>query len=152
MVASRRSVGARVVGVFGILLGILGLATGTPIAGGFLLVLGVLIEAGLLVVPIVVISARRRRDLTLPPTTATFDPVGIDYVTPRGRSTLRWEAFRRIRESGRFFFLETGLTVIYVPKRAFDADQLAAFRRLLAEAGFGPDGRRAAARPAPPPG
>jgi hypothetical protein len=58
----------------------------------------------------------------------------------------------RIRETPGYLYLETGINNLYVPKRAFSPDQLAEFRRIVAEAGFGPDGRRPPRRSTTPAG
>jgi hypothetical protein len=105
-------------------------------------VLGLLLATGLLAAPFVLITAYRAPGLVTPSTTVTITPRGMDYTTPRIRSEVRWDLVRRVRSSGRYLFFETGARPFYLPKRAFTPDQLAGLQAILAEVGFGPDGRR----------
>jgi ADP-ribose pyrophosphatase len=144
MITTRRSIVAKVIGVLGMALGLFAFVNGLTVEAIVLLLLGGGLATGALSVPFVALTIRRRPDLMLPQTTASFSRDGVGYESPRGRSQLRWDVYRRVRESSRFFFLESGVQTWYLPKRAFDAGQLATFRRIVAEAGFGPDGRRSA--------
>jgi hypothetical protein len=103
-----------------------------------------LLITGLFLVPVVGYAYRRRSDLFRQPTDVSISPDGIDFRGASGQSHLAWTTFTRVRESAAEFFLETGVSTLFVPKRAFTPDQLTTFRRLVAEAGFGPDGRRVA--------
>jgi ADP-ribose pyrophosphatase len=104
---------------------------------------GLLVVSGLFIVPIAWLGLRRRRDLVEAPTQIVIDSSGITHSNLFGRSHVRWQLFVRIRELGDWFFLDYGTGAsIYVPKRAFSPTDLALFRRLIAEAGFGIDGRR----------
>jgi ADP-ribose pyrophosphatase len=150
MIATRRPIGAKLFGVLGLALGLVALFYGLVFEAIVLLVLGGGLATGALSVPFVALTVRRRPDLMLAPTTVRFGRDGVDYESPRGHSQLRWDVYRRIRESSRFFFLETGVNVFLLPKRAFDPEGLTTFRRIAAEAGFGPDGRRTVSRGAPP--
>ena len=104
---------------------------------------GLLILSGLFIVPIAWFGLRRRRDLVEAPTQIVVDSSGITYSNSFGQSHVGWQLFARIRELGEWFFLDYGTGAsIYVPKRAFSPEDLALFRKLIAEAGFGIDGRR----------
>ncbi|HKG18532.1 MAG TPA: NUDIX domain-containing protein [Candidatus Limnocylindrales bacterium] len=103
-----------------------------------------LLITGLFLVPVVGYAYRRRSDLFRQPTDVSISPDGIDFRGAAGQSHLAWTTFSRVRETAAEFFLETGVSTLFVPKRAFTPDQLTTFRRLVAEAGFGPDGRRVA--------
>jgi YcxB-like protein len=138
----RRSIGATLIGLAGVGLGLLALLTYGGAEGWFLVVLGLLLATGLIVAPFVLFTAYRAPDLVTPSTTVTVTPHGIDYATPRIRSAVAWDLVRRVRSSGRYVFFETGASPFYLPKRAFTPDELAGFQSILEEVGFGPDGRR----------
>jgi hypothetical protein len=67
---------------------------------------------------------------------------GVSLRSQTVRSHLDWSAFTRLRESSGHFFLEAGRSVVWLPKGAMSHEQVSTLRRLIAEAGFGPDGRR----------
>jgi ADP-ribose pyrophosphatase len=142
MVAARRSRAAQVIGLLSLAGGIALLAIGAGPTSLINIVLGVVILTGAIQVPIALFWYRVRRDLIATPIEMAASADGIDYRTALATSHLKWPTFKRLRETGRFFFLETGIQVFYIPKRAFDPAQLSAFRKLVADAGFGPDGRR----------
>ncbi|MCI0585089.1 MAG: NUDIX domain-containing protein [Chloroflexi bacterium] len=102
----------------------------------------VLEVSGYIVAPIVWWMTRRRRDLFESPMTLEADRAGFRLSTSAGAGAQRWDTFRRVREGGGFLFLDTlAGTNMVIPLDAFDAPGLAAFRRLLLEAGFSPDGK-----------
>ena len=71
------------------------------------------------------------------------DATGITRTTPSNQSHVGWQVYVRVREVGDWFFLDTGTGANYpIPKHAFSPADLAAFRKLIADAGFGMDGRR----------
>ena len=140
----RRSIGATLIGLAGVGLGLLALLTYGGAEGWFLVVLGLLLATGLIVAPFVLFTAYRAPDLVTPSTTVTVTLSGIDYATPRIRSEVTWDLVRRVRFSGRYLFFETGASPFYLPKRAFAPDQIAGLHEILGEVGFGPDGRRRA--------
>lgn len=125
-------------------LGILGLATGMdwlPFPA-FLIVYGLATLSGYASAPFLWWQARRRPDLYNASMTMEADRSGVTLHGPTGTSGNRWSTFRRVREGGGFFFLDTLAGQNWIlPLDAFDAAGLAAFRRLLVEAGFSPDGR-----------
>jgi ADP-ribose pyrophosphatase len=133
---------AQVFSLFIVAVGILTFVTGNPLGGVLFAAFGLSMLTGIIVVPFVALAYWRRRDLIRQPTRFVADRDGVDYRNASVQSHITWSTFRRLRESGRFFFFETGLQVFYVPKRAFGPEGLTKFRRLVAEAGFGPDGRR----------
>jgi len=138
---------SRGIQVFGAVITVIGLLTffiGTDIATWLPpVVFGLLTLSGLYVVPFAWIGLRRRRELVEGPTTVTADASGITTGASYGQSHVSWELYARIREIGGWFFLDigTGASNI-IPKRAFSPEDLALFRKLIAEAGFGIDGRR----------
>jgi ADP-ribose pyrophosphatase len=142
MALTRRSRFGQIAGLFLVLAGSAIGAMTEPSGGIVPVVLGLLLLTGLLSAPFAYFAWWRRRDLLQQPTVFTASSNGVDYRSAFGSSHLAWSTFTRLRESGPFLFFETGLNSLYIPKRAFAPDQLAEFRRLVAEAGFGPDGRR----------
>jgi ADP-ribose pyrophosphatase len=145
MGAARRSRFALLAGIVFVAAGALLVGTGSPFGGALAIAFGLLLVSGGLAAPFALFAWWRRRDLLRQPTRFLASADGVDYRTPLGSSHSAWATFTRLRETGTFLFLETGLMVYYVPKRAFAPEQLAAFRRLVAEVGFGPDGRRTGA-------
>jgi ADP-ribose pyrophosphatase len=144
MAAGRRSWLGQLAGFLLLAAGVWLVATGSWLAAVPPIVFGVLLVSGGLTAPAALFAWWRRRDLLRQPTRFVASADGVDYRTPLGSSHSAWPTFTRIRETGAFLFLETGLMVFYVPKRAFTTDDLAAFRRLVSEAGFSSDGRRTA--------
>jgi ADP-ribose pyrophosphatase len=130
--------------VLGIAIGAVGILTllVDPVPGILLTALAILFVTGLFIVPFVAIAWWRRRDLLRQPTRFLANRDGVDYRNALMQSHLAWPMFTRLRETRRFFLLETGVQTVFLPKRALPPDQLGKFRRLVAEAGFGPDGRR----------
>jgi hypothetical protein len=123
-----------------------------PIPGILLTLFAISLVTGLFIVPFVAFAWWRRRDLLRQPTRLIATRDGVDYRNAMVQSHLSWPTFTRLRETSRFFLLETGVQTLFLPKRALGPDQLGTFRRLLAEAGFGPDGRRRPVARTSPPG
>ena len=142
MAAFRRSRFTQVIGLLAAGSAALTAVSGDVIATIYLTFLAVLLLSGAFALPFVGYAVTRRRTLVLAPAEFRASPSGTTYRSAAGESVLPWTTFSRIRETAQFFLLETGLSTIYVPKRAFDSDMLTRFRRLIADAGFGPDGRR----------
>lgn len=136
-----RSRGTQVLGIAMGAVGILTLLV-DPVPGILLTALAILFVTGLFIVPFVAIAWLRRRDLLRQPTHFVADRDGVDYRNALMQSHMTWGTFNRLRETRRFFLLETGIQTVFLPKRALGPEQLGKFRRLVAEAGFGPDGRR----------
>ena len=106
-------------------------------------VFGLAVLTGLFMVPFAWIGLRRRRELVEEPMTVVADTSGITTSASYGQSHAGWQLYTRVREIGDWFFLDTGAGANHlIPKRAFSAEDLALFRKLIAEAGFGIDGRR----------
>jgi ADP-ribose pyrophosphatase len=104
---------------------------------------GLAVVSGLFMVPIAWIGLRRRRELVEEPMTVVADASGITTTASYGQSHAGWQLYTRVREVGDWFFLDTGAGANHlIPKRAFSPEDLATFRRLIADAGFGMDGRR----------
>jgi len=142
MAAFRRSRATQAIGLVGVAGTVLAAANGDTfpaIVSGFL---AFILLTGTLAIPFVGYVVIRRRDLVLAESEFRASAAGTTYRSTAGQSNLPWKTFTRIRETTQFFLLETGMSTVYVPKRAFDPDALRHFRRLIADAGFGPDGRR----------
>jgi ADP-ribose pyrophosphatase len=141
---TRQTRGTQVIGLLATALGVLNLVIGGDIlAWLFPLVFGLSTLTGLFVIPFGWIAIRRRRELIEEPVEMIVDRTGITRVTSTNQSHVDWQVYVRVREAGDWFFLDTGAGANFpIPKRAFSAEDLATFRRLVAEAGFGIDGRR----------
>jgi ADP-ribose pyrophosphatase len=112
--------------------------------------LGIALLSGLYCVPIVWWAARRRPDLFNAELVFEADGVGIRMAGAYVTGSYLWATFRRVREREGFFFLDmlTGMNV-FLPVKAFDAENLRSFRALLINAGYATDGKQAEP---PPPG
>jgi ADP-ribose pyrophosphatase len=141
---SRHSRGLQAFGAVITVIGLLALLIGADIPTWLpSVVFGLLILSGLFMVPFAWIGLRRRRELVEEPTTVIADASGITTSNSFGQSHVGWQLYTRVRELGDWFFLDTGGGGSHlIPKRAFSPADLASFRRLVAEAGFGMDGRR----------
>jgi ADP-ribose pyrophosphatase len=129
-----------VIGVIGLLAFFIGADTLTWLPP---VVLGLAVLSGLFMVPFAWFGLRRRRELVEEPMTVVADASGITTSASYGQSHVGWQLYTRVREVGDWFFLDTGAGANHlIPKRAFSAVDLATFRRLIAGAGFGIDGRR----------
>jgi ADP-ribose pyrophosphatase len=107
---------------------------------GFAFVL--LVWTGLFSVPFALFAAWRYRDRLFQPTTISIDGHSIRYEGQQAHSQIAWATFSRLRESDGFLWLEFGPQAVPIPLRIFTPEELPTIRRLAAEAGFGPDGRR----------
>ena len=140
---TRMSVASRVFGLVVVASGLLliGDPNQWPLAL-FNITLGAALLAGLWCVPFIWWASRRRPDLMNATMTIEADDVGLRIHASYGAGSYRWGMFRRVRERGGFLFLDmmTGMNVL-IPVAAFDEPNLATFRRLLADAGYSPDGR-----------
>jgi ADP-ribose pyrophosphatase len=143
-VLTRQTRGTQIIGLFATALGVLNLVIGGDmLAWLFPLVFGLATLTGVFVIPFGWIAIRRRRELIEEPVEMIVDRTGITRVTSTNQSHIDWQVYVRVREAGDWFFLDTGAGANFpIPKRAFSAEDLATFRRLVAEAGFGIDGRR----------
>lgn len=143
-VLTRHSRGTQVLGLFATALGLLNLVIGGDVlAVLFPLVFGLSILTGVFVIPFGWFTIRRRRELIEEPVEMVIDATGITRITSTNQSHVDWQVYVRVREVGDWFFLDTGAGANYpIPKRAFSPEDLAGFRRLVAAAGFGMDGRR----------
>jgi ADP-ribose pyrophosphatase len=117
-------------------------ASSDPFAVVMWSVLAVAFGSGLFAIPFSLLTAWRYRDRVLQDVAVGVGPAGFVYRTETYTGETRWGTFRRIRESGRFLFLEMGPQSLYIPVRVFDPHELKEIRRLSAAAGFGPDGKR----------
>ena len=106
------------------------------------LIIGTLVVTGLLMVPFIWYQIRKRPELFSQTSEVDADEAGLRYASPFGSGTYPWSAFKRVREMGGFFFLDTGVGAnVFIPLSAFDDGGMARFRALLVRAGFSPDGR-----------
>jgi hypothetical protein len=76
------------------------------------------------------------------------DREGIRISAAYGGGAWKWSLFKRVREMRGFFFFDMQIgQAMVVPVDAFKGENLAAFRRLLLDAGFSPDGHPVDAPP-----
>ena len=149
LVLYQRSKGSWAIGLFGLLAGGLSALNGEWVTAVVLLVLAALVASGLIAVPFVLWFARKRPDLVQAQITFTADGEGVTYASPTGVAQLEWQTYRRVRDAGGFFFLDTGAGLNQVvPRRAFSSSQLGIFYRLVERAGL--LGGRAAGPAVPP--
>jgi len=140
----RHSRSTQVLGTIFVALGVIPFVLGSDIFAWLPpIIFGLALMSGLFIVPIAWFVLRRRRELVEAQTFIVIDSSGVTQNNPFGQSHVGWQLFSRIRELGDWFFLDTGTGAnFYIPKRAFTPADLAAFRKLIADAGFGLDGRR----------
>jgi ADP-ribose pyrophosphatase len=143
-VLTRHSRWMQIFGLLATALGLLNLFIGGDLLSWlFPLVFGISILTGGFVIPFGWFTIRRRRELIEEPVEMIVDATGITRITSTNQSHVDWQVYVRVREVGDWFFLDTGAGANYpIPKGAFSPEDLAGFRRLVAEAGFGMDGRR----------
>ena len=142
---TRHSRWTQLLGLGMIVLGVIPIVLGTTDVLAWLppIAFGLSFVTGLFVVPFAWFGVRRRRELIEQSIQLDADTTGIGQTSPFGRSHLAWQTFARVREIGDWFFLDTGTGASQlVPKRVFTPADLATFRKLIADAGFGMDGRR----------
>lgn len=150
LVLYQRSKVSWAIGFVGLLSGGLSALNGDWVMAVVLLALAALIASGLIAVPFVLWFARRRPDLVHARITFTADGEGVTYTSPTATAKLDWQTYRRVRDAGGFFFLDTGAGLNQVvPRRAFSPSELGVFYRLVDRAGL--LGGNAAARSVPPP-
>jgi ADP-ribose pyrophosphatase len=140
----RHSRFTQVLGTLFVALGVIPFVLGSDIFAWLPpIIFGLALMSGLFIVPIAWFLLRRRRELVEAQTSIVIDSSGVTQSNPFGQSHVGWQLFSRIRELGDWFFLDTGTGAnFYIPKRAFTPADLAAFRKLIADAGFGMDGLR----------
>jgi hypothetical protein len=101
-----------------------------------LIAFGVAIASGLYCVPIIWWAVSRRPDLMLGEYELNADSATIQIATATTRTQQTWATFRRVRELPDGFLLDYGTGANgLIPKRAFDAGSLKAFRDLALAAG-----------------
>ncbi len=145
----QRSKVSLAIGLFGLLSGGLSLLNGDLVTAAVMLGLAALIASGLIAVPFVLWFARKRPDLVRARITFTAEGRGVNYASPTATARLEWQTYRRVREAGGFFFLDTGAGLNQVvPRRAFTPSELGVFYRLVGRAGL--LGGRAAGPAVPP--
>ena len=132
----RRSAVTLVIGAFATTVAAITLYLG-DLVGLFLLVAGLSMLTGLFMVPFVWFAIRQRRDLVLASVDVEADADGLTMTTARASSRQAWSVYRDVRETSRAFLLNTGAgAAILLAKRGMDADQVSAFRDLLARVGL----------------
>lgn len=121
----------------------LGAAVGAAFLVGNNLLLGVLFlliaattATGVVVVPVMWLRVRSRRDLVEEPVDVLADASGIQFRSVHGEGKLAWRMFKHAFEDNERFFLDTGAGFKYViPKRAFTGPDVDSFRGLLGAVG-----------------
>ena len=143
MAMLQASRGTQAIGWIGIAAGIVTLLNGAgPGVWVYPIVIGVLLVTGLFVAPFIWWQARRRPEIVAAETTLAADQQGVRIAAPYGGGAWKWSLFKRVRETRGFLVLDMQIGQgLLVPVDAFDGPNLAAFRRLLLEAGFSPDGK-----------
>jgi ADP-ribose pyrophosphatase len=139
---ARRSRAFQVAGLLSAVAAVVSWIGGDVLAGAWFGAVAILLLSGFVLAPIAAIAYRRRSSIVAVPTAFAAGADGLAFSSSAGQSHVPWSTLVRIRETGSFFFFEIGMAAMFVPKRAFSPEQLSEFRRLIAEAGFGPDGRR----------
>ena len=135
--------GLRIMGLASLLFGAFLYAQGADLLGWiYPMVFGGLVMTGWFSIPFIWWQARRRPDIVNVVLRLDADDLGVRISAPYGAGAYRWGTFRRTRERGGFLFLDilTGQNFI-IPLDAFQASDLALFRKLLLQAGFSPDGK-----------
>jgi YcxB-like protein len=95
-------------------------------------VLGVSFVTGWFIAPFAWYQARKRPDLVTAEWRLTADERGLQVASPMLNGLSLWSTFKIVRETGEFFFLDTGSGMnVIIPKRVFDPADLVTFYRLL---------------------
>ncbi len=134
---AQRSAGSRGIGVVATVVGALGILMGTGPVAFVSFVLGLIVATGAITIPFAWYQARRRPDLITGEMTFHADAAGLHLRAASADVHLAWDTFRRVHETSDFLFLDTAASTNHlVPKRAFDARQLATMYRLIDGAGL----------------
>lgn len=139
----RQSRGMQALGLVSLAAGLYTLVAGAPLeVWGWPLVFGVALVTGVYCLPIVWWQARKRPEIVTAENVLTADAAGVRVTAPYGGGAWKWSLFRRVREFSGFMLLDMQIGQgVLVPVDAFDPANLAAFRKLLLDAGFSPDGK-----------
>jgi 8-oxo-dGTP pyrophosphatase MutT (NUDIX family) len=145
--AMRRSRAAQGFGVFFAAAAVLTWITGGDVLWlAYLVVFTILFWSGAFGGALAFVMAWRYPARVLPDITVSISDQGIDYRSSNASSTTAWGSIQRVSESGRFMLLSFPPATYLLPLRFFTADELRTICRILAEQGFGPDGRRRRSR------
>jgi ADP-ribose diphosphatase len=118
-------------------------SSGDGMAAAISAIFAGLLWSGAYCAPFILVGVWRYRERILPQIAVAIGPHGITYRSAHASSTMDWASITRLRETGRFVFISFPPTTYLFPTRVFTPLELARVRRWSAEAGFGPDGRRA---------
>jgi hypothetical protein len=140
---AQASRGMQVFGGLFIAFGLVTYLTGADIGvWGVPVVFGATFVSGVFVAPFVWWQARRRPEIVRADNTLAADRHGIRIAAAYGGGAWKWSLFKRVREIRGFLVLDMQIGQGFViPVDAFDTPNLTAFRRLLVDAGFSPDGK-----------
>jgi hypothetical protein len=136
MAFTRRSAVAQTLGSFAVVTSIVGfIVLGEPVVLLFLL-FGLSFLTGAFSVPFVWWTIRRRRDLVLAPVEIDADADGLSLTASYATSRQAWSVYRRVRETGRAFVMDTGAGPgAIITKRGVAPADVEAFRALLLRVG-----------------
>jgi len=142
MALARSSRGTQALGWLAVVAGAFSLATGADASiWAYPIFFGAALVTGVFIAPFVWWQARRRPEILGAENSLAADRRGVRIGAAYGGGAWKWSLFKRIRESQGYLFLDMGTgQAMVVPIDAFDAENLATFRRLLLDAGFSPDG------------
>ena len=132
---SRHSILSGFFGFIGVLGTVLGMLVADPAAIAFAL-FSIGFATGVLPGNLSAGMASRRRDLLALETHVEIDATGVRMANERTASMATWSTFRRIRDTPTAFALDFGTGAgTFVPKRAMDAPERAAVRRIAVRVG-----------------
>jgi hypothetical protein len=138
---ARRSTIVIVLGTSMVVMPLPALWLGAPFGAwaAFGLLLGAAFLTGLIAVPFVLVAARRRPDLLLAGYEVHANADGLDLKSPTASTHVQWSAYRYTIESGRAFYLQTGVgPTTLIPRAGIDEGTARAFAGLLREKGLRP--------------
>jgi hypothetical protein len=118
-------------GALAVVLAVLSLPYLVPVA--LELALAVALLSGYASVPFAWLTLRSRRQMVEQPVEVFADDAGLHFTHGVIDLDVPWAEIDRLRENrDSFFVMATQARVYIIPKRAFDPDQIDAFRQLVA--------------------
>jgi hypothetical protein len=120
-------------GAFLLVLGLVDLGQGDVIVGSIALLLSVALFSGYYSVPFGWLTLRRNREAALAPVDILVNGEAIRFDTDASKLVVPWENVNNVRETRTSFLVRARYPRAFmVPKRAFEPQQLDAFRLLAA--------------------